>query len=217
MSYNTASLSKVTLNFAKVEHETVNHKYAGYLPYEFHLNLVAQMAKKYEVLVPKEDFQTVLAACYCHDVLEDTHATYNDLVKYLTQHGKLGIAKTLWGSTTDGTMDEKINAICVHVAEIVYAVTNNKGRTRAERADVAYYQGIIATKYATFVKLCDRLANVLYGSMFQGGMLKKYKEENEHFILSLTSEELTNYDSMVKDLENLFNTGTFNFNKLELT
>ena len=47
-------------------------------------------------------------------------------------------------------------------AEIVYALTNEKGRTRAERAGVKYYEGIRAVPYAPMVKLADRMANVRF-------------------------------------------------------
>ena len=47
-------------------------------------------------------------------------------------------------------------------AEIVYALTNEKGRTRAERAGVKYYEGIRAVPYAPMVKLADRMANIRF-------------------------------------------------------
>ena len=52
--------------------------------------------------------------------------------------------------------------------EIVYALTNDKGRSRAERAGEKYYQGIRETPYAPFVKLCDRLANITYSCAGEG-------------------------------------------------
>ena len=58
-------------------------------------------------------------------------------------------------------------------AEIVYALTNDKGRTREERAGVKYYQGIRETPYAPFVKLADRLANITYS-------FKNYNDDNVH-------------------------------------
>jgi hypothetical protein len=48
-------------------------------------------------------------------------------------------------------------------ADIIYAVTNDKGKNRKERAGVKYYEGIRKTPGAVFVKLCDRIANVQYG------------------------------------------------------
>lgn len=86
------------------------------------------------------------------------------------------------------------------VAEIVYAVTTEKGRTREERANEKYYEGIKKTKYATFVKLCDRLANVAHSKLTNSSMLKKYEKENEKFVDYLYNNE---YHSMFVQLKDL--------------
>ena len=102
--------------------------------------------------------ETCRRACWAHDILEDVHhISYNDLVKNIGQDA----------------------------AEIVYAVTNEKGKNRAERANEKYYAGIVATPGAVFVKLCDRIANVQYGKMTGSSMYEKYRKENDHFIQSL--------------------------------
>ena len=44
-------------------------------------------------------------------------------------------------------------------AEIVYALTDEKGRNRAERGSEKHYEDIRNTLYAPFVKLCNRYAN----------------------------------------------------------
>lgn len=71
-------------------------------------------------------------------------------------------------------------------AEIVYALTNDKGRTRAERAGEQYYQGIRETPYAPFVKLADRRADITYSCQGHGKandyMREVYKEELPHFL-----------------------------------
>ncbi|MBR1412444.1 MAG: hypothetical protein IJ577_04880, partial [Prevotella sp.] len=71
----------------------------------------------------------------------------------------------------------------------VYALTNEKGRTRAERAGEKYYQGIRETPYAPFVKLCDRLANITYSCSGVDGsnlrMKEVYKSEMPHFLQSI--------------------------------
>jgi len=92
-----------------------------------------------------------------HDTIEDTRASYNDVVKHLGQDA----------------------------ADIVYAVTNEKGKNRSERANEKYYAGIVARPGAVFVKLCDRIANVQYGKMTGSSMYEKYRKENDHFVQSL--------------------------------
>lgn len=62
------------------------------------------------------------------------------------------------------------------VADIVYAVTNEKGKNRSERANEKYYQGIRENKLAVIVKICDRLANALYSKLINSRMLDVYKK-----------------------------------------
>ena len=156
------SLIEKASSYAKTAHASTNHLYDG-RPYAYHLSMVANVATNYAYLLPPEDLETVIAACWCHDVIEDARQTYND-VKAATSEA---------------------------VAEIVFALTNEKGRTRKERANRKYYQGIIHTAYAPFVKLCDRIANVEYSTSMQSPMAKKYKEENDDFVGWLESSPYT--------------------------
>jgi (p)ppGpp synthase/HD superfamily hydrolase len=157
-------LGQTGRQFASEQHRAVNQLYDGYLPYEFHLRLVAKTASDFISVLDVDDSVTniILDAAWCHDVLEDTHITYNDLKKVIGEQA----------------------------ADIVYAVTNEKGRTRKERANEKYYQGIRHTKYAVFVKLCDRIANVTYGRLFGGGMYIMYQKEQESFEKALAGEQL---------------------------
>jgi (p)ppGpp synthase/HD superfamily hydrolase len=146
-------------HFAVNHHQATNHFYDG-LPYEFHLNMVVETAKKFIHFVPERQRDVVLAACWAHDTIEDTRVTYNDVKSALGEE----------------------------VAEIVYALTNEKGRTRKERANEKYYDGIRETPYAGFVKICDRIANAEYSKNQQTTMLDKYKEEFEYFEHRLYNE-----------------------------
>jgi (p)ppGpp synthase/HD superfamily hydrolase len=69
----------------------------------------------------------------------------------------------------------------VTVAEITYALTNEKGKNRKERANAKYYKGIRETPYATFIKLCDRLANVSYSKSVNSKMIEAYQKEQGGF------------------------------------
>jgi (p)ppGpp synthase/HD superfamily hydrolase len=90
-------------------------------------------------------------------------------------------------------------------ADIVYAVTNEKGKTRKERANTAYYQGIRETPGAIFVKLCDRIANVQYARMTTSRMFEMYKKENPHFTQMLGRyTDSTELEPMFKTLDELF-------------
>lgn len=136
--------------YAKKCHEETNHTYDGH-PYMVHLQMVISFVNKYAPIYLDEKYlEIVSAAALCHDVIEDCRQTYNDVKKALG--------------------DE-------HATNIVYALTNEKGKTRAERANTKYYAGIKGTPGATFTKLCDRLANVKYGLHNTSNMLETYREE----------------------------------------
>jgi (p)ppGpp synthase/HD superfamily hydrolase len=131
---------------------------------------------------PKQDQVTLRDAClmatWGHDLIEDCRVSYNDVKQHLGQEA----------------------------ADIVYAVSNEKGKTRAERANDKYYVGIRNTPGAVFVKLCDRIANVQYSKMTKSRMFEMYKKENRHFVIflgKLKSEEHP-LDEMFNYLENLF-------------
>jgi (p)ppGpp synthase/HD superfamily hydrolase len=179
--------------YAILKHAETNHMYDKYLPYEFHLRMVNKVGQDFKHLLDDTlDYFTNELACkprvpacvtlqqacmdatWAHDLIEDCRVTYNDVKDELGQE----------------------------VAEIVYAVTNEKGKTRSERANDTYYEGIRKTKGATFVKLCDRIANVQYSKMTGSRMFEMYKKEQSHFEHMLETEE---YKPMWDYLRSLFN------------
>lgn len=142
--------------FAIMSHQNVNHKYGVY-PYSYHLSMVVDIANEFINSIPEKDREIVLSACWMHDTIEDCRLTYND-VKEVSN---------------------------IEVAEIVYALSNEKGKNRKERANDKYYQGIREVPYACFVKLCDRIANVKHSKKEKSKMFEVYKKENENFINQL--------------------------------
>jgi (p)ppGpp synthase/HD superfamily hydrolase len=96
------------------------------------------------------------------------------------------------------------DALGQEVADIVYAVTNEKGKNRKERANDKYYEGIRNTPGAVFVKLCDRIANVQYSKMTGSRMFEMYKKENINFMIKLGREVGNPYEEMFQYLINLF-------------
>ena len=155
-------------------HQSVNQTYGDNLPYGFHLDMVAEGVRDYGHLVcaSEADVLPLFFGAYFHDCIEDARQSYHDV---------LGRAKKLFDD------DHALMA-----AEIVYALTNDKGRTRSERAGERYYEGIRTTPYAPFVKLCDRLANVTYSCSIDGGkfdrMREVYKNEMGEFLMSISTE-----------------------------
>ena len=118
---------KQCFEFAVSQHQEKGQSYGVY-EYKFHLEQVADIAKKYSYLLLLGQIGQVICACYGHDLLEDC-CNYNDI---------FGV----FGS---------------EVTEIIYAVTNELGRNRKERAEKTYPK-IRKNRLAVYVKLCDRIA-----------------------------------------------------------
>lgn len=137
-------------------HTETNHKYDG-KPYETHLQLVVDYACKYAYLLELENLEMVIASAWTHDVIEDCRQTYNDVKTELD----------------------------IRVAEITFALTNEKGKSRKERANSIYYEGIRNTPFAGYIKLCDRLSNVAYSKQQGNSMIEAYRKEHKHFSAEL--------------------------------
>lgn len=165
---------------ARKLHESVNHRY-GNEPYVYHLDMVrdvfVQFYDEAPVLPEKVNGyrdEIYLEACYFHDSIEDCRMTPNDLIKYGLLH---------------------------YSVEIIFALTNEKGWSRAERANEKYYAGIRNKEGAGFVKMCDRIANVRYSKIVGSSMLDKYRKENDKFMEAV---EAHRYPEMQKCLIKLF-------------
>ena len=177
-------------NDAHALHASVNHAYDRIRPYGFHLDMVVNWVRKYieEVCVSEQDVLPIYFAAFYHDSIEDARLSYNDVMK---------IAKEV--------MDEEQAYLAT---EIVYALTNEKGRNRAERANEKYFAGIREIPYAPFVKLADRLANTSYafskGTADSLRMSKVYREELLGFLEALkvegTDVRFSLPEAMVEDL-----------------
>lgn len=159
---------------ARLHDVDANQRYGANLPYSFHLKAVAALVLQYarETLAAVDDLPAVYFGACFHDSIEDARLTYNDVVDRATHYLDRDHALT--------------------AAEIVYALTNDKGRTRAERAGDKYYAGIRMTPYAPLVKLADRLANLTYSlhsrDAYASHMVDVYRREMPHFITAITAD-----------------------------
>lgn len=138
------------------EHRATNHSY-GDKPYSHHLSHVRDVAERYKHLLLPSEQETAFCVCWTHDLIEDARQTYND-VKQATNHD---------------------------IAEITYALTTPKGKNRKERNSAEYYWGIKAVNLATFVKLCDRIANVENAVNTGHSMIEAYRKEHDTFVNAL--------------------------------
>lgn len=173
------------------QHAKTNHFYDDNLPYSYHLTLAYKAAVKFKHLL-KHGQEWVLEAIWGHDLIEDARVTFNDIVKAAAN---CGITARVWAE--DGIPDT------VLVAEAIRAVTNyGRGRNRGERMPDYIYQEIRETPGATFMKICDRIANVRHGLISESSMYKKYQKEQADFKSKLYTEE---YKEMWDYLDKLLN------------
>lgn len=173
-----SSIERLSSTIEKIKHDahalhdSVNQKYDHIHPYGLHLDMVVSSVYKYgaEVCASEDDILPLFFGAYYHDSIEDARLTYNDVMR---------LARQLMSDSQ-----------ALIATEIVYALTNDKGRTREERAGEKYYQGIRETPYAPFVKLADRLANTTYSCTHANNtnnrMKEVYARELPHFLASIT-------------------------------
>lgn len=163
------------INFIKDQHRRVNQLYDG-LPYYVHLQEVVRYVKKYIRLIPIEYRDIVMLAGWGHDLQEDTGLSYNKIKNELGEE----------------------------VADLIYILSNNKGKNREERANDNYYKNIRENHLANYIKICDRLGNMFYGKVNGSDKYKMYLKELPHFKESIYNgmydemwEEMSNIDSIV--------------------
>ena len=167
--------------YARQCHTQTNHTYNG-KHYEFHLEMVFDFAVKYAHLVPENQRDNFLAAAWVHDVIEDCRETYANVLAATNKE----------------------------VADLAYALTNEKGKTRSERANAKYYEGIKQVPYAVLLKVCDRLANLSYSIETSAKKTEMYVRENESFMQHL------NDGSCVSNVQIVIDKTISNFDSLKL-
>lgn len=201
-SINVALVRKIKYYFFNLHDKTVNQKYGNGLPYSYHLASAAnqlikiQQLHKIELtknpncieityLDTQELFALLLIATYAHDSIEDGNITYNDLVKILTG---LGLHKYY----------------AVKVADIVYCVTDEKGKSREERKSDKFYEELIQNEEAIIVKFADLLANLLYSITNNHSSVKNKYKEFEHFCEKLGPDYRNKYYFIINYMTRIF-------------
>ena len=178
-------------------HASTNHIYGKKHPYGFHLDMVHSCYTLFSHELKKDEFydnwgrhqsdtrkpvmtldeyvdMVITEGIYFHDTIEDCRVTYHDLLdKY-----KLDVLS----------------------AEIVYAVTDDKGRNRAERGNLTLYLNMREIPGATFVKMCDRLANMSFSKKEGSTMFEKYKSELPLFLGRVDADKYPELKKALLDL-----------------
>jgi len=170
-------------NTACYLHASVNQMYGNNLPYSHHLTMVAKYAARYGHLAAntEEDVIILISSAWLHDTIEDTRQTYNNILRLLSQI---------------------MPQYAYKVAEVVYALTNEKGKNREQRANDKYYCEMSKVPLAPFVKMCDRLANIEFSSttMEKSGKLDVYTKEFPSFWKKINQNEANSVSPQLKTL-----------------
>lgn len=154
-------LVKRAKEFARLVHA---NQFYGELPYYVHLKEVYLTLLEFGV---KDE--SILAASWLHDSIEDTETTYENL---LIQFNK-------------------------EVAELVQAVTNEKGKNRKEILEKTAFK-IRDNKKALIIKLADRIVNTEFSIDNNEKLYKMYEKEFSRFKELLYTE--AEKDKIILDL-----------------
>ena len=130
--------------------------------------------------------ESILMSCLLHDIIEDTEVSYKDVKENFGEE----------------------------VAEIVYCVTDELGRSRKERKSKTYKK-IRNNPKSIVVKLCDRISNITESmgkDNYNLKLMKMYLDEHNEFVngisnddsLDLTIKVWIKYYTVIVDLENEF-------------
>lgn len=152
VQYQPVTMAEKAKYFFINAHNMTNQRYDG-KPYSFHLASTVEQFHKFKYLIPDEHWDHVEAELWGHDGIEDARLTFNDVKQILNEQ----------------------------VAEGCYTMTNDKGRTRKDRAGKAYYDGLAADEFGEFKKMCDRLANVENSISNGHSMMGAYTKELDDF------------------------------------
>lgn len=173
--------TQTIFRWAHDQHQKVGQTYDDG-PYSDHLHSVWSTLIGFliqdENLYNSSICDDILVAAICHDILEDTNLTYNDLKEVIGQNA----------------------------ADIVYDVTNELGKNRKERA-LKTYPKIAANPKAIMVKLADRIANTIYSKESGSSMYDKYCREfpdfKSHLYSSASLEAFPVLEEMWAHLERI--------------
>lgn len=151
-------------------HNDTNCKYDG-KEYSVHLKMVFEYCRKFSHILPYEqDRKILLDASWCHDLIEDTNQTYNDVRKNTSKE----------------------------IADIVLLVTDIPGENRLIR-QLLTFPKIIKNPISIILKMCDIAANVSYGKERKTSMYKKYVDEY-FFKKYIFQKALKKFDKLNKEL-----------------
>jgi (p)ppGpp synthase/HD superfamily hydrolase len=145
----------------KMHDEPSGSQRYGNAPYSTHLEDVVSVVEQFIYYIDVLKQEIVRASAYGHDLVEDTEVTEKFLIKNFGEE----------------------------VADIIYRVSNERGRDRKER-NFKTYPKIWRSELAIFIKLADRIANTRNSKNTGYRMYDVYKKEYPIFRYALNINNL---------------------------
>lgn len=122
-------------------------------------------------------------ALWLHDTIEDCRISYNDIKSRFS----------------------------LEVAEIVFLVTEYRGRNRNERHSEVYYVDIANNDTALAVKVADLAANILYSKWSGDNRFDMYQKEYNSKIRPIMYKHNPRFEQAFKFIDDLFNQSLENY------
>ena len=140
---------KIIADYAEKCHNEANCTYDKGQSYMVHVNMVVDLVDVYKtIFIQPIDRDLTIAAAYCHDLIEDTKESYND------------VSAVIGNDATD----------------VVLAVTDVSAENRLMKHLLTMGKTVMNYR-AIILKMCDICANATYSRKHGSSMYKKYVEE----------------------------------------
>lgn len=205
MKIYTNYQGQTALEVASEIHASVNQGYGKdeVYPFRLHLSFVCGTIDRMFNLSPRwskdeELFNILNASGAYHDLIEDCRIKYHDLIDdrrfWLDNRGIYTRKQKMYSRKK--------------IADIVYALTETRGKNRSERYGYEYMKGIFETPHAWFVKMADTIANSAYSMIVNEPLIKMYQSDAPEMVRNIYNACKNNedfdhviFEYMLKELE----------------
>lgn len=168
-----SELEKSALEYATLMHKGKYRKGSTNEEYINHPIRVAELVKKYKG--KSRNIETLVSAAFLHDTLEDTSATFNDLVER-------------FGSQV---------AYLVNELTTIKELKDEVGKAKYLAIELSHM-----SNWALVIKLCDRLDNISDLENMDEAFRNKYIHETKYIIFHLLNSRVLTKTQMeiIKDI-----------------
>jgi len=143
---------KIVADYAYKCHDDANCTYGKDESYSVHIDMVVDMVDDYKTIFKRPiDRDITIAGAFCHDILEDTKQSYNNVSQVIGRDA----------------------------ADVVLAVTDVSAENRLMKHLLTMGKTVLNYR-AIILKMCDICANATYSKTHGSSMYAKYVEEYQY-------------------------------------